>query len=172
MESDCNRRSTAVSNCEGGNLKRIILYVAITGALLSFVFGQAQQEATNNKSEQDVRQMIEKYRAAFLRHDIPTLEKIWADDYVFVNASGQVLTKAQRLANLKSGATTLESINEEEDLKVRIHQNTAVATSRVTIKGQYSGQPTSGQYRSIHVWIKDPTGWQLVANQLTALASK
>jgi ketosteroid isomerase-like protein len=155
-------------------MKRIIPYIAITVALVSFAFGQSRmpQESMSSTSEHEVRQAIEKYRTALLRRDIPTLEQIWTDDYFFVNASGEMLTKGQRLANLKSGATTLESINEEEDLKVRIHQNTAVATSRVTIKGQYSGRQTSGQYRSIHIWVKGPTGWQLVANQLTALAPK
>ena len=155
-------------------MKRIIPYTLINVALLSFAFGQSPipQESRSSTSEHEVRQAIEKYRTALLRRDIPTLEQIWTDDYFFVNASGEMLTKGQRLANLKSGATTLESINEEEDLKVRIHQNTAVATSRVTIKGQYSGQQTSGQYRSIHVWVKGPSGWQLVANQLTALAPK
>jgi ketosteroid isomerase-like protein len=153
-------------------MKRIIPYIAITGALLSFAFGQAQQELTDSKPEQEVEQMTEKYRAAFLRHDIPTLEKIWADNYVFINAFGEVLTKAQRLANLKSGATTLESINEEEKPIVRVYQNSAVATSRVTLKGQYSGQPVSGQYRSTLIWVKGPNGWQLVANQLTPLAAK
>ncbi len=153
-------------------MKRLMLPIAITVALLSFVFGQAQQDSTNGKTEQEVRQMIEKYRAAFLRRDIPTLEKIWADDYVFVNASGEVLTKAQRLANLKSGQTSLESINEEEKPTVRVYQNSAVATSRVTLTGQYSGQPVSGQYRSTHVWVKSATGWQLVSNQLTALPPK
>jgi len=83
-----------------------------------------------------------------------------------------VLTKAQRLANAKSGATTLDSINEEENITVRVYQNSAVATSRVTIKGQYGGQLTSGQYRSTHVWVKRPAGWQLVSNQLTALPRK
>lgn len=155
-------------------MKRIIPYIVINIALASFAFGQSkiQKESAAGSNEQEVRQAIEKYRAALLRRDIPVLEQIWADDYFFVNAAGEVLTKAQRLANLKSGATTLESINEEEELKVRIHQNTAVATSRVTIKGQYSGQQTSGQYRSIHIWVKGSTGWQLVANQLTALAPK
>jgi ketosteroid isomerase-like protein len=155
-------------------MKRIIPSTVITVALVSFTFGQSviQKESADSSSEQEVRQAIEKYRAALLRRDIPVLEQIWTDDYFFVNASGEMLTKAQRLANLKSGATTLESINEEEELKVRIHQNTAVATSRVTIKGQYSGQPTTGQYRSIHIWVKGPTGWQLIANQLTALAAK
>ena len=155
-------------------MKRIIPHTVISVALLSFAFGQSAiaQESGSSTSEQEVRQAIEKYRTALLRRDVAALEQIWTDDYFFVNAAGEMLSKAQRLANLKSGTTTLESINEEEDLKVRIHQNTAVATSRVTIKGQYSGQPTSGQYRSIHIWVKGLTGWQLVANQLTALASR
>src|SRR6266566_6232759 len=155
-------------------MKRSISHLAIATTLLSFVFepSATPQNSENSKSEQEVRQTIEKYRAAFLRRDIPTLEKIWADDYVFVNASGEVLTKAQRLANLKSGQTSLESINEEEKPTVRVYQNSAVATSRVTLTGQYSGQPVSGQYRSTHVWVKSATGWQLVSNQLTALPPK
>ena len=147
-------------------------YIAVTVTFLSFAFGEAQQESTDKTSEQEVRQTIEKYRAALLQRDVPALEKIWADDYVFVNASGEVLTKAQRLANVKSGATKLDSINEEENITVRVYQNSAVATSRVTIKGKYSGQATGGQYRSMHVWVKGPEGWQLVANQLTALPRK
>ncbi len=155
-------------------MKRSISHLAIATTLLSFVFepSATPQNSENSKSEQEVRQTIEKYRTALLRRDIPALEKIWADDYVFVNASGDVLTKAQRLANVKSGATTLESINEEENITVRVYQNSAVATSRVTIKGQYSGQPTTGQYRSTHVWVKGSIGWQLVSNQLTVLNPK
>ena len=153
-------------------MKRCIPHLTISITLLSFAFGEAQQGSTDKKSEQEVRQMIENYRTASLQRDIHALEKIWADDYVFVNASGEVLTKAQRLANAKSGATTLDSIKEEENITVRVYQSSAVATSRVTIKGQYSGQPTSGQYRSTHVWVKGPEGWQLVSNQLTALPPK
>ncbi len=152
-------------------MRRCIPYLTISMALLSFAVGQSATppDSENSKSEQEVRQ---EYRAALLQRDVPTLEKIWADDYIFVNASGEVLTKAQRLANAKSGATTLDSINEEENITVRVYQNSAVATSRVTIKGQYGGQLTSGQYRSTHVWVKGPAGWQLVSNQLTALPRK
>lgn len=155
-------------------MKHFIPHLAMTTALLSFAFGQSanQHDSQNSNSEQEVRQMIEKYRGALLQRDIAALEKIWADDYIFVNASGDVLTKAQRLANVKSGTTTLDSIKEEENITVRVYQNSAVATSRVTIKGQYSGQPTSGQYRSTHVWVKGPAGWQLVSNQLTTLVPK
>jgi ketosteroid isomerase-like protein len=130
------------------------------------------QQPANGSSEQEVRQMIEKYRTAILRRDIATLEKIWADDYVFVNAAGDVLAKTERLANIKSGATTLDSIKEEENVTVRVYQNSAVTTSHVTLKGRYSGQPISGEYRSTLVWVKGSGGWQLVANQLTALKPK
>ena len=150
-------------------MKPITLYIALTVTCISFAFGEDQRKTTD---EQEVRQMIQKYRSALLQRDIPTLEKIWADDYVFVNASGEVLTKAQRLSNLKSGATSLDSINQEENITVRVYQNSAVVTSRVTLKGQYSGKQISGQYRSTLVWVKGPAGWQLVSNQLTALATR
>lgn len=154
-------------------MKRFISHLAVNMTLLSFAFGQspsAQQPA--NTSEQEVRQMIEKYRTAILQRDVAALEKIWADDYVFVNAAGDVLTKTERLANIKSGATTLDSINQEENVTVRVYQNSAVATSRLTLKGQFSGQAINGEYRSTLVWVKGPGGWQLVSNQLTALKPK
>lgn len=155
-------------------MKRFISHLAINIALVSFAIGQSPtaQLPADSASEQEVREMIEKYRNAILKRDIAALEKIWADDYVFVNAAGDVLSKMERLANIKSGATTLDSINEEENVAVRVYQNSAVAKSRVTLKGQYSGQPISGEYRSILVWVKDPGGWQLVSNQLTALKPK
>jgi len=155
-------------------MKRFIAYVAIMMAVLLFAYGQSPtaQRPTNSTSEQEVRQMINRYRTAILQRDIAVLEKIWADDYVFVNAAGDVLTKRERLSNLKSGATTLDSINQEENVTVRVYQNSAVATSRVTLKGQYSGQPISGEYRSTLVWVKGPEDWQLVSNQLTAVKPK
>src|SRR5216117_2078472 len=132
-------------------MKWTTLYIAVTVTFLSFAFGEAQQESTDKKSEQEVRQTIEKYRTALLQRDIPTLEKIWADDYVFVNASGEVLRKAQRLANVESGATTLQSINHYEKITGRGYQTSAVATRRVTLTGECSGQSLSGPYRGTHV---------------------
>jgi ketosteroid isomerase-like protein len=126
----------------------------------------------NATSEQEVREMIEKYRTAILQRDLATLGKIWADDYVFVNAAGDVVAKTESLAKIKSGATTLDSINEAENVTVRMYQNSAVTTNCVTLKGQYSGQPISGEYRSTLVWVKGSGGWQLVSNQLTALKPK
>ena len=153
-------------------MKHIVYAAILTVALLSVGRQQSVAQGADTAAEQEVRQTIEKYRTALLQKDAATLERIWADDYTFTNGAGEIHSKADRLANLKSGATSLDSISEEEDMKVRIHGNVAVATSRVTIKGQYSGKQTSGQHRTIHVWVKGATGWQLVANQLTPVTAK
>ena len=153
-------------------MKHIVYAAILTVALLSVGRQQSVAQGADTAAEQEVRQTIEKYRTALVQKDATTLERIWADDYTFTNGAGEIHSKADRLANLKSGATSLDSISEEEDMKVRIHGNVAVATSRVTIKGQYSGKQTSGQYRTIHVWVKGATGWQLVANQLTPVTAK
>ena len=153
-------------------MKYIVYAAILTAALLSVGRQQSVAQGADTAAEQEVRQTIEKYRTALVQKDGATLERIWADDYTFTNGAGETHSKADRLAHLKSGATSLDSIREEEDMKVRIHGNVAVATSRVTIKGQYSGKQTSGQYRSIHVWVKGAAGWQLIANQLTPVTAK
>jgi ketosteroid isomerase-like protein len=153
-------------------MKHIIYVAILTVALLSSGRQQSVAQTADAAVEREVRQTIEKYRTALLQKDAATLERIWSEDYTFTNGAGEIHSKADRLANLKSGATSLDSITEEEDMKVRIHGNVAVATSRVTIKGQYSGKQTSGQYRSIHVWVKGAAGWQLVANQITPVAAR
>ena len=137
---------------------------------MQHVFGE--QETSSPTAEQEVLQAIEKYRSAILNRDTAALEQIWADDYTFVNGAGEVLSKPQRLQNIKSGATSLDSVTQGADVKVRTYRDTAVVTSRVTIKGQYSGKEASGQYRSMLVWLRGPSGWQLIANQLTPLAPK
>jgi ketosteroid isomerase-like protein len=153
-------------------MKQIIYAAILTVTLLSFGRQQSVAQGADAAVEQEVRQATKKYRAALLQRDAAVLEQIWADDYTFTNGAGETHSKAQRLANLKSGATSLDSISQEEDMKVRVHGNVAVATGRLTIKGQYSGKQASGQYRSINVWIKGAAGWQLVANQLTPVAAK
>ena len=153
-------------------MKYIVYAAILTAALLSVGRQQSVAQGADTAAEQEVRQTIEKYRTALVQKDAATLERIWVDDYTFTNGAGETHSKADRLAHLKSGATSLDSIREEEDMKVRIHGNVAVATSRVTIKGQYSGKQTSGQYRTIHVWVKGAAGWQLVANQLTPVTAK
>jgi ketosteroid isomerase-like protein len=153
-------------------MKPLLLAALISFVALPLALSQTPSSTDNNTAEQEVRAVIEQYRTALMKGDTAALERIWADDYTFINASGAVLTKAERLANQKSGATKLSTIETDPDVKIRVYGgDVAVAINRVTIKGQYSGKATSGQFQSSIVFAKTPTGWQVVCNQITPVTS-
>src|SRR5204863_1393481 len=153
-------------------MKPLLLAGLISFVALPLALSQTPSSADNKTAEQEVRAAIEQYRTALMKRDTAALERIWADDYTFVNASGAVLTKAERLANAKSGATSLGTIESDPNMKIRVYGgDVAIAISRVTIKGQYSGKATSVQFQSSIVFAKTPSGWQLVCNQITPIAS-
>src|SRR6266513_450364 len=152
-------------------MKHLALVSVVSLIAVSFALAQTRTSSDKTSAEKEVKQMMDQYIAALTKRDIAALERIWADDYTFINASGAVLTKAERLANAKSGATKLGSIETDPDMKIRVYGgDVAVAISRVTIKGQYSGKATSGQFQSSIVFARTPTGWQLVCNQITPVA--
>jgi len=153
-------------------MKRCIRYLPIAICLLLATFSESADRQQNSDSKREVWEALENYETAFMKRDVAALEKIWADDSVFVNVSGVVLTKEQNLANIKSGATELLTMIEEDGMTVRVYQNSAVTTTPITIKGQYGGQHVNGLYRSTLFWTKGPAGWQLVCDQLTALSPK
>ena len=82
---------------------------------------------------------VRAYREALAKRDVTTLDDIWADDYTFTNPHGDFLTKKQRLENIRSAHTQIESVG-SEDQDVRVYGDTAVITGRVTLKGKYSGK--------------------------------
>jgi ketosteroid isomerase-like protein len=153
-------------------MKPLLFAALISAVALPLALSQTPSSADNKTAEQEVRQMIEQYRTALMKGDTAALERIWADDYTFINASGAILTKAERLANQKSGATKLGTIEMQPDMKIRVYGgDVAVAINRVTLKGQYSGKATSGQFQSSIVFAKTASGWQLVCNQITPVTS-
>jgi hypothetical protein len=103
-------------------MKPLLLAALISFVALPLALSQTPSSTDNKTTEQEVRAAIEQYRTALTKRDAATLEKIWANDYTFINGKGAVLTKAQRLENLKSGSTTLDSINEEEEIKARLRR--------------------------------------------------
>src|SRR6478609_9971849 len=98
-------------------MKPLLLAALISSVVLPLALSQTPSSADNKTAEQEVRAVIEQYRTALTKKDTAALERIWADDYTFINASGAVVTKAERLANLKSGATSLDTIITDPDMK-------------------------------------------------------
>jgi ketosteroid isomerase-like protein len=153
-------------------MKRLLI-VAMLVAAASFVFSQPTRSGTNQKGndEQAIRQLLNEVSAALGRADTAALDRIYADDYTLVNESGVLTTKAPRLAAIKSGELKYESAVFDE-VNVRLYGNTAVATYRVTSKGQLKGQEIGGQFRATSTYVKMKGRWQLVAAQVTRITGQ
>ena len=130
---------------------------------------KAEKVSTSN-AELEVTQLADQYIAALKGKDMKALESIWGDDLIFINPGGVVLTKAQRLADIQSGANRFDSL-EASDRAVRVYGDVAVMTSLTTMKGQYGGQEASGQYRVTNVFAKRGGAWQIVSLQMTPIAT-
>jgi hypothetical protein len=104
------------------------------------------------------------------KRDSAILDKIWVPEYTFINPRGEVVTKEQRMANLKSGATEFKAINPQQE-KLQLHGDIAIDIGRVNLEGtRYSGKESSGEYRYMNVWVKKQGQWQMLANQITLIA--
>ena len=120
-------------------------------------------------AEQALEKKAHEYAQALTKRDIETLDEIWTADYTFVNPRGQLLSKAQRIANIKSGTTEFHTMSPQKE-RLHVQGNFAVEVGRIVGEGEYSGQESSGEYRYTTVWIKVQKRWRMSANQITLIA--
>jgi uncharacterized protein (TIGR02246 family) len=119
-------------------------------------------------AQQEINTLLDEYNQALLSKDTAALDRIWADNLTFINLRGQLLGKQDRIENIKTGATAFKSIDLTEK-KIRVFGETAVATCKVAIEGQYSGQPGSGNFAVTVVLHRTQGEWQMVAVQMTRI---
>jgi len=120
-------------------------------------------------AEQALEKKAHEYAQALTKHDVEALNEIWSIDYTFVNPRGELLSKAQRIANIKSGTTEFQTMSPQKD-RLHVHGNFAVEVGRIVVEGEYSGHESSGEYRYTTVWIKIQKRWRMLANQITLIA--
>ena len=112
---------------------------------------------------------MEKDRAAaVVKADVATLEKLTSDDYILINANGQLSDKTTTMNNIKTGNIKLTT-NEVSDLKVRVYGNTAVVTGKSDAKGTIGGRELKGPVMFTRVYVKKDGKWQSVAFQQTPI---
>src|SRR6266568_6902727 len=157
-------------------MKSCLLVIFALILTCSFGAGQEGSKSATSKAgkssqaaDKELEKRFREYADALTKKDVAALDKIWADDYTFINPKGDLVTKAERLANVKSGATEFQNITLRRE-KLHVHGNIAVDIGRVGLEGtKYSGQEGSGEYRYTNVWVKSGGNWQLLANQVTLI---
>jgi hypothetical protein len=91
-----------------------------------------------------------------------------AEDYVFLQADGQVSNKHQNVAVIEDRAFVCRSFV-TEDVVVRVYGDVGVVAGRAIMSATYKGQDASGEFLYTDVWVKRQGLWQTVASQATKL---
>jgi ketosteroid isomerase-like protein len=121
--------------------------------------------------DREIRQLEQQLNEALSTVDLNTIDKIWADDFVFVNPSGRITNKAQRMSGLKPiDASTLTSTI--DDVQIRVFGDMAVAIVKTTWRGTVGERTVLDRYVATHVWKRSGTAkWQLTSAHVSEVAS-
>jgi ketosteroid isomerase-like protein len=117
------------------------------------------------KTEKEIMATMEAYKQALMKKDAAALSKILSDDLVYTHSSNLHENKTAVIESLK-GNTVVEGID-FKDLKVRVYGNAAVVVGDVDFKNNAGNGATVAKLNVLHVLVKGPQGWQLVARQAT-----
>jgi ketosteroid isomerase-like protein len=127
------------------------------------------KQAKATKTEQRIAQLERDWSAAFLRHDVATIDRIIADDYVGTDGRGIISNKAQELEEARpprpgDPAPPFEILDEAvTDIKVRSYGDLAIANGRVIEKIKTKEGEAEIQYRRTTVWVNRRGRWQCVS---------
>ncbi len=108
---------------------------------------------------------------AIRSRDLAVLEALLTEDWN-LNGPFGTQTRAQYVADLKSGAYKIESLSAPHDMKVRFFGDVAIVTGASEEKSSWKGRDTSGNWVWMDVWVRRNGKWQAVASQSSLLAAK
>jgi len=125
--------------------------------------------STDSKAEKEVMAAMDAWKQATMKKDGAALDKLLHPDLTYSHSSAMTQTKADVIKAVTTGKATVESITFFPDTTVRIYGKTALVKGKVDIVNNTGGKSTPAHLNILHVWIKGPQGWQMVARQATRL---
>ena len=94
--------------------------------------------------------------------------RVYSEDFSGTLSHGQPVDRNSLISAVQDSTVRYDSFT-ATDIKIRLFQDTAVASSLWTSRGTFRGHRFDSQMRSIHVYVNGTRGWQVVSGQTTAL---
>jgi ketosteroid isomerase-like protein len=144
---------------------RISVYIAILACAASLAaVGQNADLGAKSK----ILALEYAWDQAQERGDIKALSAIFDNSLMFVDYDGQVLTKTEYLARVRSDSSHLQQIV-TESMNVQMFGTTAIVVGTYRAKGVENGKPYLRRRRFIDTWILVDGQWVCVAAEATTI---
>lgn len=128
-----------------------------------------------------ILKMESQFKEALLASDTRVLTGLWSDDFFYVGTNGELLTKAQRLTQLRSGTVRYDAI-QQDDSHLIVYGDTVVVSGRNTstllvaengpwgppgVPHLHSPGRLSGNALFTHVYVRLHGRWQMTLEHVT-----
>jgi ketosteroid isomerase-like protein len=160
-----NVRETAVTSTDGGKTWKPWFDLAFqrTANVGSDRNAPAAEKSKGNE-EKTVAALDAQYQAAVKDNDAAAMGRLLADDFVLATGSGKTYSKADLLAEARSGRFHYEH-QEDAQQTVRIWGDTAVVTANLWAKGTDNGTPFDYSVWFSDTYLRTSAGWRYVFGQ-------
>jgi len=138
--------------------------IAVAVVVLAVMTLVGRQVSAADDDRKAVAALDTKYQAAVKKNDAATMDRILADDFVLVTASGKTYTKADFLNDARGGRTVYEH-QEDTTQTVRVWGDAAAVTARLWEKGSDDGHAFDHTLWFSDIYVRTPAGWRYVFGQ-------
>jgi hypothetical protein len=118
------------------------------------------------KEQEEVLAAMDGYKNDMIQRDGKVLDRLLSDDLAYTHSGGQFQNKSQVIDSIVNKKTTIQRL-EFSDTTVRFYGNVALVKGKVDL---WHSPTTIVHMNILHVWVKRPQGWQMVARQATRLS--
>jgi ketosteroid isomerase-like protein len=149
-------------------MKRLLLFLFFT--LVAQWVCSAQAVPKISKEEQEVRAAVKEWAEAMVSRDMSVLDKLFADDLFITAYDGSTRGKKEELEGLEPSPDVKTLSVENEELRVRIYNRSAVVTAIVRMRFEIGGKQTQAAFRYTAVFVKKDGRRQIAVLQTTRIA--
>jgi len=121
----------------------------------------AEAPAQDGSEVETLKRLGQQMGDAMVARDIATLDRIFADDWKSIGASGKVVTKESVLQGFKSGGDTLDSFV-LGPMDVLVLGNIASVKGTVTEKRHHGDKDASGEFVYMDLLEKRDGRWVVI----------
>ena len=100
----------------------------------------ANQSGSADAIKAEILKHEDEDHQAFIKGDADAIDRLYADDVSLTYADGKMITKAQLLADIRSGKHKLFQVA-HDDIEMHIYGNTVVVTGHSTATGKLYSNP-------------------------------
>ena len=114
----------------------------------------------------DLAEAVREFDQAQVHNDVPTLERLVADDYMLVNSNATVEDKRQFLADFNLPGFKIDPYVVEQRVE-KVWGEAAVLGGLVRLSWTQDGQHQTRLLRLAYVWAKRDGRWRATYTQVT-----